>query len=155
MEHQEGPKPSGRYFEEFREGEEFVTVARTVTEADIVTFAGLSGDYNQLHTDEEFAKRTPFGGRIAHGFLGLSIASGLTDRLKIIEGTAMAILGLTWRFTGPIRIGDTIRVIRVVREKKETTKKDRGIIVFDEKIVNQKGEVVQEGQQNIMVRRRA
>jgi len=154
MEYQRGPKPSGRYFEEFREGEEFVTASRTVTEADIVTFAGLSGDYNQLHTDEEFAKQTVFGGRIAHGFLGLSISSGLTDRLKHLEGTAMAFLGLTWKFTGPIKIGDTIKVRQVVSEKKETSKKDRGVIVFDMKILNQRGESVQEGQQSIMVRRR-
>lgn len=150
-----GRRPGGLYFEDFKVGEEFVTVSRTVTEADIAIFAGLSGDYNQLHTDEEFAKQTVFGGRIAHGFLGLSMASGLTDRLKHLEGTAMAFLGLTWRFTGPIRIGDTIRVKQVVSEKKETSKADRGVIVFDMKILNQKGETVQEGQQSIMVRRKS
>jgi acyl dehydratase len=148
------PKTQGKYFEDFQVGDEFVTVARTITEADIVTFAGLSGDYNQLHTDEEFAKKTPFGGRIAHGFLGLSISSGLSDRLKHIEGTAMAFLGLTWKFTGPIRIGDTIRVRLQVAEKKETSKKDRGVIVFNKAIINQRGETVQEGQESIMVKRK-
>ncbi|MBW1713720.1 MAG: MaoC family dehydratase N-terminal domain-containing protein [Deltaproteobacteria bacterium] len=144
----------GFYFEDFNEGDVLVTVSRTVTETDVVIFAGLSGDYNQLHTDEEYAKTTVFGGRIAHGFLGLSIASGLTDRLKYLEGTAMAILGINWKFVGAIRLGDTIHVRVEVESKRESKKTDRGIVTFFEQIINQKGEVVQEGQQTIMVRRR-
>jgi len=148
------PKNMGFYFEDFNEGDVLVTVSRTVTETDVVIFAGLSGDYNQLHTDEEYAKTTVFGGRIAHGFLGLSIASGLTDRLKYLEGTAMAILGINWKFVGAIRLGDTIHVRVEVESKRESKKTDRGIVTFFEQIINQKGEVVQEGQQTIMVRRR-
>ena len=147
-------KPMGKYFEDFQVGDSFVTVSRTVTEADITIFAGLSGDYNQLHTDEEFAKKTVFGGRVAHGFLGLSIASGFTDRTKVLECTALAFLGLNWKLTGAIRLGDTIRVKVTVESKRETKKPDRGIVTFYEQILNQKGEVVQEGQQNIMVRRK-
>ena len=147
-------KPAGLYFEDFNIGDTLVTVARTVTEADVTIFAGLSGDYNQLHTDEEYAKTTVFGGRVAHGFLGLSIASGLTDRLKFLEGTAMAFLGLNWKLVGAIRLGDTIHVKVTVESKRETKKPDRGIVTFFEQIVNQRGEVVQEGQQNIMVKRK-
>ena len=147
-------KSIGKYFEDFNVGDEFVTVARTVTESDVVTFAGLSGDYNQLHTDCEFAKQAGFGGRVAHGFLGLSIASGLTDRTKYLEGTALAVLGVNWKFTGPIRLKDTIKVKVVVENKRETKKSDRGIVTFYMAILNQKGEIVQEGQQTMMVRRR-
>jgi len=148
------PKTMGQYFEEFNVGDQFVTVSRTVTEADVAIFAGLSGDYNQLHTDDEFAKKSAFGGRVAHGFLGLSIASGLTDRTKYLEGTAMAVLGINWKFTGPIRLGDTIKVKVVVENKRETKKPDRGIVTFYMAILNQNDGVVQEGQQTMMVRRK-
>jgi len=148
-------KPMGFYYEDFNPGDTFVTVSRTVTEADVTIFAGLSGDYNQLHTDEEYAKTTVFGGRVAHGFLGLSIASGLTDRLKFLEGTAMAFLALNWKLVGAIRLGDTIHLKVTVESKRETKKPDRGIVTFYEQIINQHGDVVQEGQQNIMVKRKS
>ncbi|RMG01219.1 MAG: dehydratase, partial [Acidobacteria bacterium] len=79
----------GRYFEEFAIGQTYTSVGRTVTEHDVLTFAGLSGDYNQIHTDAEFSKNTPYGQRIAHGLLGLSIASGLAMRTGILEGTVL------------------------------------------------------------------
>ena len=144
----------GRYFEEFSPGETFTTRGRTVTEADIVAFAGLSGDYNPLHTDKEFARNSPFGERIAHGLLGLSIQSGLSQGLGITEGTTIAFLGLTWNFKGPILIGDTIHVVQGVQEMRETRKPDRGIVVFSVQVVNQKGEVVQEGSKTMMLRRK-
>ena len=145
----------GRFFEEFSIGEQFTTRARTVTEADIVTFAGLSGDFNPLHTDKEFARNTPFGERIAHGLLGVSIQSGLSQGLGITEGTTIAFLSLTWNFKAPILIGDTIHVVQAVQEKRETKKPDRGIIVFSVQVINQKGEVVQEGTKTMMIRRKA
>jgi len=144
----------GRYYEEFSPGEEFTTRARTVTEADIVAFAGLSGDYNPLHTDQEFARKTPFGARIAHGLLGLSIQSGLSQGLGITEGTTIAFLGLTWSFKAPILIGDTIHAVQAVQEMRDTKKPDRGIIVFSVQVLNQKGEVVQEGSKTMMIRRK-
>lgn len=144
----------GRYFEEFSVGDTFTSPARTVTEADVVTFAGLSGDYNPLHTDEEFAKTTPFGRRIAHGVLGLSITTGLMARLGLFDGTAVAFLGLDWRFTKPIFIGDTIHFEMEVLEKRETRHPDRGVLVRGVKLLNQRGEVVQEGTMTIMVRRK-
>jgi acyl dehydratase len=142
------------YFEDFAVGDEFVTLSRTVTEADIVAFAGLSGDYNQLHTDAEFAAGTIFGERIAHGLLGLAITGGLKQRLGIFDGTVMAFLGLTWDFVGPIRIGDTIHVRMVVAETRTTHKPDRGILVQDVELINQDGRTVQKGRHTAMMRRR-
>ena len=144
----------GLYFEEFEVGQLFKSRGRTVTEADIVNFAGLSGDYNPLHTDEEFAKKTIFGKRIAHGMLGLTISTGLSQRLGILDDTIMAFLGLEWNFKGPVFIGDTLCLEQTVKSKRETSKPDRGIIVFEAKLVNQKGEVVQEGTRTVMVRRK-
>jgi Acyl dehydratase len=142
------------YFEDFEVGTETVTDSRTVTEADVVAFAGLSGDYNPLHVDAEFAKSTPFGERIAHGLLGLAIASGLTSRTGAIEGTTLAFVGMEWRFKAPILFGDTISVRSHVAEKRETSKPDRGIVRFEVQIVNQRGEVVQEGTQTLLMKRR-
>jgi acyl dehydratase len=142
------------HFEDFEVGTETVTDSRTVTEADVFAFAGLSGDYNPLHVDAEFAKSTPFGERIAHGLLGLAIASGLTARTGAIEGTTLAFVGMEWRFKAPILFGDTITVRSGVAEKRETSKPDRGIVRFEVQVVNQRGEVVQEGTQTLLMKRR-
>jgi 3-hydroxybutyryl-CoA dehydratase len=144
--------PRGRYFEEFEIGNEVETAARTVTETDVVLFAGLSGDYNQLHTDAEFARGTLFGERIAHGLLGLSIASGLASRLGFVEGTAEAFTALEWKFRGPIKIGDTIRVRLEARRKKEMRRLGGGFIVFDVAVLNQRDETVQKGTWTVLVR---
>jgi acyl dehydratase len=144
----------GMFFEEFEVGQVFKSRGRTVTEADIVNFAGLSGDYNPLHTDEEFAKKTIFGKRIAHGMLGLTISTGLSQRLGILDDTIMAFLGLEWSFRAPIFIGDTVHLEQTVKSKRETSKPDRGIIVFESKLINQNGESVQEGSRTVMVRRK-
>jgi acyl dehydratase len=142
-----------RYFEDIQVGEEYLSPGRTVTEADIVIFAGLSGDYNVLHTDAEFMKSSIFGERIAHGLLGLAIQSGLLTRGMRPYAT-LALLGLRWKFKGPIKIGDTIKVRAKVISKKETGKPDRGVVTLDRQVVNQKGEVVQEGETDVMVARR-
>lgn len=142
------------YFEDLQVGEEIVSPARTVTESDIVSFAGLSGDYNALHTDEEFARGTLFQGRVAHGLLGLSIASGLftrTEFMQRIQKALLAFLGLTWKFTGPIKIGDTIYVKVKLVDKKETKRPDRGVIVLERTVINQRDEVVQQGETTLMI----
>jgi acyl dehydratase len=144
---------SRRYFEEIEVGEEYVSPGRTVTEADIVIFAGLSGDYNVLHTDAEFMKSSIFGERIAHGLLGLAIQSGLLTRGMRPYAT-IAFLGLRWKFKAPIKIGDTITVRASVISKKETAKPDRGVVILQRRVINQRGEVVQEGETDIMVARR-
>ena len=147
-------QPVPMYWEDFEEGQKFTTRARTVTETDIVMFAAMTGDYNPLHVDAEFGKTTIFGQRIAHGLLGLAIGVGLAASLGIAQGTTMAFLGLTWNFTAPIFIGDTIHVVQTVSQKRETKRADRGIIVWDVEIVNQRGEVVQKGQRTLMIKRR-
>ena len=147
-------KPRGLYFEDFEVGVSHVTAARTITEADVVTFAGLSGDFNPLHTDEEFGKATPFGGRIAHGVLTLAVATGLTNQLAIYEGTTIALMELTTRFTGVVRFGDTVHVVLTPSEKKEHKKPDRGIVVFDLEVKNQRDETVLAASWTCLQRRR-
>jgi acyl dehydratase len=142
-----------RYFEEIEVGEEYLSPGRTVTEADIVSFAGLSGDYNVLHTDAEFMKDSIYGERIAHGLLGLSISSGLLSR-GMRPYAIVAFLGLRWKFKGPIRIGDTIKVKARVLARRETSKPGQGIVTVERQVINQKGEVVQEGETDLMVARR-
>ncbi len=148
------PAQKGLYFEEMDESLEMVSPGRTVTEADVVLFAGLSGDYNQLHTDAEFAQGTRFGQRIAHGLLGLSIASGLASRLGFIESTAIAFMGLEWKFKAPILIGDTIALTARVLRKREMRRLGGGIVVFGIAVKNQRGEIAQEGEWTILVKGR-
>lgn len=144
----------GLYYEEFELEAEFVTPGRTITESDVVSFAGLSGDYNQIHTDAAYAEETSvFGRRVAHGLLGLSIVEGLKLRTGICEDTAIASLEWSWRFTKPIFIGDTVHAVIRIIEKRETKKSDRGIVTEHVSLVNQKGEVVSEGDHVMMMKR--
>jgi acyl dehydratase len=145
----------GKYYEEFEIGEELISPGRTVTESDIVSFAGLTGDYNPLHTNKEYAKDSIYKGRIAHGLLGLSFVSGLVTRIGVFDGTVMGFLGLEWKFTGPIYIGDTIHFKMRIIEKRETSKPDRGILIREVDLVNQNEEVVQKGTMTIMIKRRS
>ena len=142
-----------RYFDDIAVGEEYESPGRTVTEADIVLFAGLSGDYNVLHTDAEFMKQSIFGERIAHGLLGLAIQAGLFTRATQAYAT-LAFVGLRWKFKGPIKIGDTIRVRAKVAGKKEGDNADRGVITVERQVLNQRDEVVQEGETELVVERR-
>ena len=119
----------GMFWEEWEIGAEFQTASRTITEADVVNFAGISGDYNPLHIDEEFCKQTQFGTRIAHGPLVYSIAAGLLFQLHLYDDTLIAFLGFdSLKFTLPVKIGDTVRVRVEVLEKRETSKPDRGVM---------------------------
>jgi 3-hydroxybutyryl-CoA dehydratase len=147
-------QPHGRFFEEFEVGETLATPGRTVTEADVVWFCGLSGDYNELHSNAEYAKQTPFGQRIAHGLLGLIVAQGLAGRLGLLEGTAQAFLSLEWKFKRPLLIGDTIYVRASVSRKREAKALQGGILVLDVAVVNQKDEVLQEGTWNVLMKSR-
>src|SRR5512136_1156604 len=109
----------GLWFEEFEVGQQIISAGRTITEGDIMAFAGLSGDYNQIHTNAEFASKTPFGQRVAHGLLTLSIASGLAMRTGILEGTVIAFREINnWKFTNPVFIGDTLHANLNVIETK-------------------------------------
>jgi acyl dehydratase len=143
--------PDGIYYEDVEVGRETNSPARTVTETDIVNFAGLSGDFNVIHTDAEFVKITPFGQRIAHGLLGLSIASGLVTRNPGgDQHRIVAFLGMTWDFRKPVFIGDTIYVQQTVASKRPTSKPGLGIIVYGAKVINQRNEVCQEGEWKFM-----
>jgi len=129
------------FFEDFEPGMRFETSGKTITEADIVNFAGISGDWNRIHLDEEFAKKTPFGKRIAHGLLTLSITSGLITRLRLTEDSLIAFYGIEkLRFTKPVFIGDTIRAIVEVEGKED--KGDYGVVAFKISTLNQRDEVV-------------
>ena len=145
--------PARRWFEEIVIGEASESPGRTVTEADIVIFAGLSGDYNVLHTDAEFMKSSSFGERIAHGLLGLAIQSGLFSRGGIPYAT-LGIGSLRWKFKGPIKIGDTIRVQARVTAKQDGPRADRGLVTVERQVLNQRDEVVQEGETDLIVERR-
>lgn len=135
----------GKYFEDFEEGMEFKTPARTVTEADVVNFACFSGDFNPLHCDAVYASETVFGERIAHGMCGFSIAMGLLVRLNILEGTIVAFYGIDkWRFTAPIKLGTTIHVVAKVIQK-ESKRPEHGLVVFNLDVVDQDGNTVMTG----------
>jgi acyl dehydratase len=144
--------PTRRWFEEIEVGEEYESPGRTVTETDIVIFAGLSGDYNVLHTDAEFMKSSSFGERIAHGLLGLTIQAGLFGRATQAYAT-LGFTELSWKFRNPIKIGDTIRLQAKVTAKKEAGA-DRGLVTVERRVLNQRDEVVQEGETDLMVERR-
>ena len=145
---------TGLYWEEWKIGAEFVTSARTITETDIINFAGISGDYNPLHIDEEFCRNTQFGTRIAHGPLVYSIATGLIFQLHLYDDTLIAFLGFnSLKFTKPVKIGDTIHARVEVIEKRETSKSDRGIMKRLLQVLNQNNELVQEGVQAFLLKR--
>ncbi len=141
------------YYEDLSVGQKFTTPGRTVTEADVVGFAALSGDWNQIHTDAEFAGDTAYGQRVVHGLFGLSMMIGLFERLGIFSGSAIAMLGIRdWRFTAPIFIGDTLHGEMEIVSLRLTSKGDRGIVDRHYSLVNQRGEVTQEGDIGLMIR---
>ncbi|NWF56504.1 MAG: dehydratase [Syntrophaceae bacterium] len=146
---------SGKFFDDFVVGEEYVTPTRTLTETDVVMFAAMSGDYNELHTSEAFGKTTQFGRRIGHGLLGLAVSHGLFFRLGLVEGTAVAFLGIdSWKFEAPFFLGDTIRVkVRVAEKTPSRSKPDRGVIRFFFQVLKEDNTVIQSGFKTIMIRR--
>ena len=128
-----------RHYDQFDTGNRIVTRSRTITEADIVNFAGLSGDWHPLHTDAEFARCGPFGERIAHGFLVLAVASGL---MPLAEMAVLAFYGMDKvQFRAPARIGDTLRVIMEVSEMVERDA-GRGVVTFQTTVQNQRDQAV-------------
>ncbi|RPI98063.1 MAG: dehydratase [Chloroflexi bacterium] len=144
-------KQKGLYFEEFEVGMELETRGRTITETDIVNFAGVSGDYNPMHTDAAYAATTPFQQRVAHGLLGLSVASGLSYQMGFLEGTVLAFTGLEWKFREPILIGDTIRVQVKITNLRAMKAAGGGFVSFDIKVLNQNNKVTQKGEWTVLV----
>jgi acyl dehydratase len=144
--------PRGMYFEEFEVGQEIQTSARTITETDLVNFAGLSGDFNFIHTNAEAAKVTPFGARVAHGMLVASIATGLAVQQGFIDGTTLAFRELTWKFTRPVFIGDTIHVQVTITATKPMARLGGGLVTFDANVLNQHGDVVHKGEWKMLIK---
>jgi len=142
----------GLYFEEFSVGQKITSVARTVAESDILTFAGLTGDYNQIHTDAEFAKGTQFGGRVAHGLLGLSLAVGLLMRTGVLEGTVLAFREIVeWKFIKPVFIGDTLHVEMEAKKLKPMPRIRGGQALVALDVKNQKNETLMRGTLAVLV----
>jgi acyl dehydratase len=149
------PKPNVGYtYADLRVGMSFRSPGRTITDADVVAFAGLTGDYSELHTSDVYAKSSQFGRRVAHGMLGLAYAHGLMwPRTGELRQTAIAFLGISdWRFVGPILIGDTIFVNYVLAELRDSKSKPaQAIATFDVEVVNQDGRTVQRGRKALLV----
>jgi len=138
--------PRGMYFEEFEPGQKIISSGRTVTESDIVNFAGLSGDYTQIHTDVEYSKTTPIGRRVAHGLLVMSIASGLAAQTGVLEGTVLVFREISnWKFIKPVFIGDTIHVELIVKLVKEIRRIGGGSVEITLDVQNQENETVMKG----------
>ena len=144
--------PRGTFFSDFEVDQRFVSGGRTVTEADVVNFAGLSGDFNPLHVDQSFAEKTPFGRRIAHGMLAASISTGQGQTLGIFEGTTLALMGQTFNYKAPIFFGDTIRLALTVESTKASSKGGKGVVVFKSEILKQDDVVAVEGTWTVLFR---
>ena len=144
----------GMYFEDFEDAGEFVTAGRLVTEADVRAFAELSGDRNPIHLDTDSAVRAGFMGPIAHGALGLSVATGLANQLALTRSTLVALVGISWRFRGPIYYGDRVTLHLRVSGKRATGNPARGLVTLAAELRNQEGDVVQEGEFVELIARR-
>jgi acyl dehydratase len=150
----EASSPRGRFFDQLQVGEQFTSQGRTITEADVVHFAGLSGDFNPLHIDEVYAAGTVFRARIAHGLLVQSVASGLAWQLGLFEGTIAALKEMVIRFQSPVLFGDTVRIELRVAEKDPEPSARRGWVRFDARVANQRGETVIEGSWTTLMHRK-
>ncbi len=142
-----------RYYEDAKVGDEGVTPSLTVTEAHLLGYADISGDHTPLHVDEEYARKSHFGTRVAHGLFGLCVADGLKTQAdyRFLPGKS---LGWTWDFLLPIKIGDTLHVKFRIGSMRTTKKPEWGIVVIPAELVNQRGEVVQRGEHRLMIPRR-
>jgi acyl dehydratase len=143
----------GLYFEEFEMGLQVKTAGRTITEADVINFAGVSGDYNQIHTDSEYSKETPAGARIAHGLLIMSIASGLVVLTGMMEGTVLVFREIkNWKFIKPVYFNDTIHVEVNVVSLKPYRRLGGGLVETELDVKNQNNETVMKGVWSTLIR---
>ena len=146
--------PRGTFFSDFEVGHTYTSQGRTITEADVVLFAGLSGDFNPLHTDKTFAEKTPFGQRVAHGMLVSSISTGQAQTLGIFEGTTLALMEQTFQYKAPVFFGDTVRVHLTVQSTKASSKGGKGVVVFQSDILKQDDSIVNTGTWTVLFRDR-
>lgn len=145
-------RTTGLYFEEFPLGMKIITEGRTITDSDIVNFAGVSGDFNPLHTDEQYASQTPFGKRVAHGALVFAIATGLSYRMRFMEKTGIAFRSIDdWKFSAPVYVGDTIHCLLEVTALKEAKRLGGGLVTLAIKVINQADAVVQRGNLTVII----
>lgn len=142
----------GLTFDQYEVGMRFRTAGRTITETDVVNFAGISGDYNGIHTDEHYAKTSPYETRIAHGMLGAAIASGLANRLGIFERTVIALRFQSMQYKRPIHIGDTVEMELLVVEVKGNRRGSRGTVIFETRLVNQDDKLVILGRWDLLIK---
>ncbi len=147
-------EPRGLYLEDFEIGKTYESLGRTITETDVVNFAGLSGDFNPLHMDEEFGKNTLFGKRIAHGALGFIISTGLSNQTGLYEGTTIAFVECTVKYLAPLHIGSTVHLRATPTEVIPSSKPGRGILKQDVQLVDQDDKVIMESAQVLMMRSR-
>ncbi len=146
----------GRYLDEFKVGDIYVTPERTIADADITAFAELTEDRNPIHVDPEFAAKSVFGECIAHGPMLVGIAFGLLSRMNLLDGTAIALKAITWSFAGPVRAGDRIHVRAEVKEARPSTRHpDRGTVTLAIRMLNQDNAMVQEGTASAIVKARS
>ena len=144
----------GLKFDEFEIGAKYTTARRTVRESDIQLFAGLSADYNPLHIDEQYVKEnTPFDKCIAHGALTFAISTGFSFQSGLVAGTTIAFLGTELAWKNPVYAGDTLYMEITVLDKKESSKPDRGIVVFGRDVYNQDGKLCMKSTATLMIKR--
>jgi acyl dehydratase len=142
------------FFEDFASADPVVSGERTITEADVMAFAHLTGDFVKLHTDEDYAKTTKYGRRIAHGALVFSISVGLSTQMQLFDDGLIAFAGVDkLRFVAPVFFGDTVRVAKKVVERKEMGAA-QGTVTFESRVLNQRGEVVVAYLDRLLMRRR-
>jgi len=146
----------GYYFDDLAEGQRFTSAARTITETDVVNFAGLSGDFNPIHLDRELAASGAYGQRVAHGVLGISVVTGFIDAMGIFREAMVAMLSIdNWKFTAPVFIGDTVHIVLTIDGLRRTSSGLTGIVTRGIQLIKQDGTVCQEGKITVMVRTRA
>ncbi|MDR5760540.1 MaoC/PaaZ C-terminal domain-containing protein [Caballeronia sp. LZ035] len=138
-------------FGDLEEGDSFRTPGITITDSQILAFAGLTGDFMPHHTDEQFAKNLGFRGRLAHGLLVQSLVDGLKNRSMVHFDVVAALNWEAWRFSGPVYAGDRIDAQITIAGKRLTKSGTKGIVTLDIKVMNQHGEVVQEGRNQLMI----
>jgi acyl dehydratase len=144
-------RPLGLFFEDYEVGQKMITRGRTITEADIVQFGALTGDFNPMHFDDDYMKDHMLGKRVAHGMLTISYAVGQAYQLGFMEQTVLSVRSVEMKFSIPVFVGDTVHVEMAVAELKEASRLGGGIVTMDVRIVNQEDKAVQKGQWTVLV----
>ena len=144
-----------KFYEDFRCGDTFLSIGRTVTETDLALFNMISGDWNPIHADADFAAKTSFGERIVHGSFGIALITGFMHQIGVFETTAVAMLSLQdWMFKAPIRIGRTLRLRMTITGMSEGRSPRVGRLTRQLQLIEGNGDVVQEGSSDLLILKR-